>query len=76
MRAKEIRERGDEELYRMLEDAQTQLFRYRLQNSTHQLDNTSVIRTTRHEIARINTVIQQRALAADTKSAPAQIEEE
>ncbi len=60
MRAKEIRERNDGELDRMLEDTKAQLFQLRLQNATHQLDNTGKIRATRQEIARINTVIVER----------------
>ena len=60
MRAKEIRERTEEELQRMLKDAKEQLFRIRIQNATHQLDNTSNIRSTRREIARINTVLKER----------------
>ncbi|MCP4603396.1 MAG: 50S ribosomal protein L29 [Proteobacteria bacterium] len=76
MRAKEIRERKDDELLRMLEDAQNQLFRYRLQNATHQLDNTSIVQTTRREIARINTVITERSITSGPNSAPIENEEE
>lgn len=60
MRAKEIRERSDEELGRMLKEAKEGLFRLRFKNATHQLDDTSQIRRGRREIARISTVIQER----------------
>ena len=40
MRAKEIRERNDEELQSMLDDQRAQLFQLRLKNATHQLDDT------------------------------------
>ena len=60
MRAKELRERNDEELRRMLDDEKAQLFRFRLSNATHQLDDTSKIRKARREIARIETVLAER----------------
>ena len=63
MRAKEIRERTDEELLQMKEDAETELFRVRLQNAIHQLDNTGQIKSKRRDIARINTVLSERASA-------------
>ena len=74
MRAKEIRERSDEELLQMREDAETELFRVRLQNAIHQLDNTGQIKAKRRDIARINTVLRERAMAAG--SAPTQGSEE
>ena len=74
MRAKEIRERSDEELLQMKEDAETELFRVRLQNAIHQLDNTGQIKAKRRDIARINTVLNERAKAEG--SAPAKGGEE
>ena len=74
MRAKEIRERTDEELLQMKEDAETELFRVRLQNAIHQLDNTGQIKAKRRDIARINTVLSERAKAKG--SAPAKGGEE
>lgn len=65
MRAKEIRERSDEELMTLLEDHRDQLFRARLKNATHQLENTDSIKKTRREIARILTVAQERGLGAE-----------
>ena len=66
MRAKELRERNDEELLQLQDEAQDQLFRARLQNATHQLDKTSDIRKARREVARIKTVLAERAVAAGT----------
>ena len=63
MRAKEMRERSDEELAKMLTDTKAGLFRSRLDNATHQLDKTSKIGIARREIARINTVIAERKSA-------------
>jgi len=69
MRAKEMRERGDDDLMRMLDDTRGELFRSRLNNATHQLDNTSSIRRNRREIARIKTVMNERRMsgAAEAK---------
>ena len=61
MRAKELRTRNDEELRTLLAEAEDRLFKARLENATHQLDNTSSIDTARREVARIKTVIGERA---------------
>ena len=76
MRAKELRERSVEELERMLKDNRAQLFQFRLQNATHQLDKTSKIQTMRREIARINTVLGQKAADAGAQEASTQGDEE
>lgn len=60
MRAKELRERTDEELQKMLADTQDGLFRKRLKNATHQLDKTSEIGFDRREIAKIKTILNER----------------
>ncbi len=76
MRAKEMRERSDEELVRMLDDAKSQLFQHRIQNATHQLDNTSKIPAARREMARINTILSERKLAGQSVSQEAKGDEE
>jgi large subunit ribosomal protein L29 len=68
MRAKEIRERSDDELLQMKEDAETELFRARLQNAIHQLDSTGQLKAKRRDIARINTVLRERAIATGSAS--------
>ena len=62
MRAKELRSRSDEELGRLEEEAADQLFRARLDNATHQLDDSSKITRARRELARIKTVQREREL--------------
>ena len=64
MRAKEMRERTEEELLKMLNDAKEDLFRKRLKNATHQLDKTSEMNSGRREIARINTILNERKKAS------------
>lgn len=61
MRAKDIRDRSDEELAKMLDDTKSTLFQLRLKNATHQLDNTGEIQKNRREIARILTIMNERA---------------
>lgn len=62
MKAKEMRSRSDEELQRLEDELADDLFRKRMANATHQLDNTSLIRRIRRDLARIETVKRQRAL--------------
>jgi len=61
VRAKELRERSNEELVSLKNEAKDNLFQARLKNATHQLDDTSAMRKARREIARIETVIAERA---------------
>lgn len=63
-KANEIREMSDEQLEFSLKEAQDQWFRLRVQSTTEKLDVPSNIQKTRREIARIKTVLRERALAA------------
>jgi large subunit ribosomal protein L29 len=51
------------ELKEELTSAKKELFNLRFQNATNQLDNTSRIKEVRRNIARISTVIAQKAQA-------------
>ena len=51
------------ELQEELVAAKKELFNLRFQNATNQLDNTARIREVRRNIARISTVIAQKAAA-------------
>ncbi len=53
------------ELQEELVAAKKELFNLRFQNATNQLDNTSRIKEVRRNIARIQTVIAQKANAAE-----------
>lgn len=53
------------ELNETLVAAKKELFNLRFQNATNQLDNTSRIKDVRKNIARIQTVISQKAKAAN-----------
>jgi large subunit ribosomal protein L29 len=60
MKAKDIRERSDDELRKTLSDLEEQLFKLRFQKSTGQIENPIKIREVRKDIARVLTVINQR----------------
>jgi large subunit ribosomal protein L29 len=53
------------ELNEELVSAKKELFNLRFQNATNQLDNTSRIKEVRRNIARISTVIAQKANVAE-----------
>ena len=55
---------GDGELLSMLTDAKQELFNLRFQLATGQLDNTARIRQVKKEVARAETEIRSREIAA------------
>lgn len=59
----ELRNKSVEELNKDLVAAKKELFNLRFQNATNQLENTARIKEVRKNIARINTVITERARA-------------
>jgi large subunit ribosomal protein L29 len=60
--AAEMRELTDEELVLRLREAKEELFNLRFQMATGQLDNNRRLRTVRHDIARVYTVMREREL--------------
>jgi large subunit ribosomal protein L29 len=63
----ELRDLPDEELLSRLEAAKEELFNLRFQLATGQLDNPMRIKTVRHEVARIRTVLSEREITAGTE---------
>ena len=57
----DLKNKSDVELAQALFDAKKELFNLRFQNATNQLDNTARIKDVRRNIARIQTVITQKA---------------
>ena len=57
----ELKTKSAEELQNELVAAKKELFNLRFQNATNQLDNTARITEVRKNIARISTVIAQKA---------------
>ena len=64
MKAEAVRELGLEELRAKEKDLREQLFRLRLQQALGQLENGIKIRETRRDIARVKTVLKQKAPSA------------
>ena len=62
---KDLHTKSAAELNDELVAAKKELFNLRFQNATNQLDNTSRIKEVRKNIARIQTVIAQKANAAE-----------
>ena len=63
MKAKEIRELSDEELQDKLKELKEELFNLRFQLATGQLENTIRIKEVRRGIARVKTILRERALS-------------
>ena len=59
----DLRTKSDAELAQELVTAKKELFNLRFQNATNQLDNTARIKEVRRNIARIQTVITEKARA-------------
>ena len=59
MEAKEVRKMSAAELETKLVDLKKDLFNLRLQHATNQLDNPVKIRETKHDIARVKTVLRE-----------------
>ena len=63
VRAKDLRGNDPDELRRTVHKLEEDLFKHRLKQNTNQLENTMLIRNTRRDIARVNTVLAERVRA-------------
>lgn len=59
MKAKDLKDKTAEELAALEKDVRGQLFENRFKNFTNRLDDTSLIRKNRKDIARVKTLITQ-----------------
>ena len=64
MKASEIRSMTPEQLNEKLVGLKKDLFYLRLQHATNQLDNPLKIRETKHDIARVKTMLREKELQA------------
>lgn len=69
MKAKELQERGTEDLAQLREQLRGDLFSYKMKNSLGQLDDTSQIQKKRRDVARIEGILQARKGEAAAKAA-------
>jgi large subunit ribosomal protein L29 len=63
MKASELRGKSTDELNRELQSLLREQFSLRMQKATQQLTNTSQIRKVRRDIARVRTLLNQKAKA-------------
>jgi large subunit ribosomal protein L29 len=69
--AAELRSKSDDELIELVKTTKSQLFEARFQNYTNRLNDTAKIGKLRRELARVNTVLNERRRAAQTQTASA-----
>lgn len=67
MKAKEIRNLTDEELGAKAQDSRAELFNLRMQQSGGGLEKPSRIRLVRKDLARVETILSERRIAAGSK---------
>ena len=60
LQAKDLRGNDSAELRSTLRKLEEDLFKHRLKRNTNQLENTALIRNTRRDIARVETVLTER----------------
>lgn len=65
MKAKELTERTTEDLSELMKQLKKDLFSSRMKNYVNQLEDTSVLRKTRRDIARIEQILHARQSAKD-----------
>ena len=62
MRAKELRDRSEEELQTMEQNLRQEIFTARFKNHTNRLYDSSELPKKRHDLARVKTILRQREL--------------
>ena len=74
MKAKDLSERSPEDLRELEKSIAKDIFQNRFKNFTNRLDDTSAIKKTRRDLARVKTLLVQKAAAlpagASTEAAP------
>lgn len=69
MKAKELREKSNEELVELRESVSRALFSHRMKNAVGQLDDTSLLSKARKDIARIELILSTRDGVAEGENA-------
>ena len=69
MKYAEVAKLTDEELAKKLEEGRAELFNLRFQMATSQLDNTARVETVKRDIARVQTEMRTRQIAAQNAAA-------
>ena len=66
MKAKDLRERSTEDLVQLKDSIEKDLFGYRMKNFTGQLEDTSLLKKSKKDIARIELILHERVAAQDS----------
>lgn len=69
MKAKDLRERSQDDLKELEKSLAKDMFTARFKNFTNQLDDTSTINKTKRDLARVKTLLRQSALNAASAAA-------
>lgn len=64
MKANEIRQMSDDEIRSAIEDAKSELFNLRFQDEAGTLEDYTRLRALRKDVARLNTILREREIAA------------
>jgi len=67
MKAADLRERATDDLEQLRDLTRKELFQAKMKNCTNQLDDTSLLKKARQDIARIETILRQRKQAEKGK---------
>jgi large subunit ribosomal protein L29 len=70
MKSKELHERSDENLVALEKTLAGEIFQAKFKNYTNRLNDTSTIRKTRRDLARVKTLLTQRAAQAAAAGEP------
>lgn len=68
-----LREMTSDDLAERLEEVKEEFFNLRFQNATGQLENFAQIKGVKREIARINTLVQERKLGIEIEPKPQKV---
>jgi len=72
MKATDLREKNAEDLRELAKTLQRDVFQNRLKNFTNRLDDTSAIRKSKRDYARVVTLLRERDMGIVRASAPAE----
>jgi len=73
MKAKDLRERSQDDLKELEKSLAKDTFTARFKNFTNRLDDTSTINKTKRDLARVKTLLRQAELNAASAAAPAKV---
>ena len=66
MNAEDIREWDDHEIRIRVNELKQELFKLRFRGATMELENPTLLKTLRRDVARLKTILRERELAADS----------